>query len=744
MKNIINKFLASSVIISILTYYASPVFAYFNEETIYSNLDSTGKEYNSTVTTIIEDEKDRKVNQEEVKKDLPIETKVTYFIDGKEVEADKIAGKKGRVTIKLEFENKDKNISKINGKDQEIYTPFVIVAGLMIDCNKNKNIEITNGKLITNGNTCIAVGMALPGMQESLDIDKEKIQLPSFIEISMDTERFESENIMIYSSPKLLSGINIKLSDFDEIFDKINALDTASKALENGANTLKDGIKTLDAGAVKLDNGINALDSGIDSLKYGSSELNDGATSLRNGTEEFAIGSETFNAGVIQISDGVSTLNEKYSELDNGINTLNEKSSELKNGAIALKDGVGVLDNGVTSLKDGAISINDGVSSLKDGAGKLDNGAEAVLNGINTVVDNLAPNMTEDIKNAKKTALDEIIGYNENVLGEDVNLTIEDLKSKIASYSDSLSKIPSNEELQSMLSAELISKEQYSNYEQTRELLSGLIQSLNTNIQLLTLTQGNYTALTQTKSSIAKTIDDTEDLYNGLLEIQKGMQSVYSGVNSISGGLTELSFGTNSLTSGLSELSTGSSNLLAGASQLSDGTIALESGTSDLANGSNLVVTGLASLNEGTNSLAENSEKLAYASNSIANGAYNLQVGTQKLQDGIGTLSDGSKELRNGSLSLTEGTLALVTGSETLASGIKQFNEDGISKIIDFANNKGKDLIRRFEKLEELSEQYTSFASKEKRDELKFISITDSVKVDEKIISSKNNKKSKK
>ena len=690
---IFQKIISGVLVTSLLTYYSAPVLAYMNEETIYLNLDSAGSAYKSSVTTIVEDKNGTNINQNEIEKALPIETKITYYLDDREVETNKIAGKKGRVTIKLEFENKDKH--------DDVYTPFVVVCGLMIDNSKNSNIEISNGKLLTNGNTTIAVGLAFPGMQESLELDESKIKIPSSVEISMDTDKFESSNIMVYASPKLLGELNISMSDFDEIFEKVNALETASKALENGAGALADGMKSLDEGAVKLDNGIVSLDQGIDTLKSGANDLNNGAIQLKNGTAEFAKNSESFNSGMAKVSDGVSALNTQYSELDNGINTLNSKSSELKEGASQLKDGAGAIDAGVTSLK--------------NGAGDLSSGADAVLNGINSAVEGLAPNMTEEAKNTKKNALNEIISLNESALGDDVNSTIEDLEGKVSNYTVSLNQIPSSDELKAGVAAGVLTEEQAKSYEQTRSLLNGLIASLNTNIKLLKLTSGNYAALTQTKASISKTIDDTENLYNGLVQIQAGMKGVAAGANSLSGGLKDLSAGT--------------SSLVKGAGSLSDGTVALSAGTASLADGSSKVVSGLESLNSGTTTLAESSEKLAGASLIISTGASKLQDGTNSLQNGVNTLSDGSKQLKNGSLSLTEGTLALVSGSQTLADGIKQFNQEGICKITDFVNNNGKKLIGKVEKLEKLSNEYTSFASEEKRDDLKFIAITDSVKV---------------
>ena len=62
----------------------------------------------------------------------------------------------------------------INGKTQKLYTPFVVVAGTMINNKNNRNIEVSNGKVIDDGIKTVVLGVALPGLQESLNISKDK------------------------------------------------------------------------------------------------------------------------------------------------------------------------------------------------------------------------------------------------------------------------------------------------------------------------------------------------------------------------------------------------------------------------------------------------------------------------------------------------------------------------------------------------------------------------------------------
>lgn len=114
-----------------------------------------------------------------------------YELDGNEVEAKDIVGKTGKVKITLEYTNNEVHTVKVNEKNVKMYTPFVVVAGTIFDNTENSNIKISSGKVIENGNKTIAIGLAVPGMQESLGISSDKFNIPSNIEFEMDAKDFE-------------------------------------------------------------------------------------------------------------------------------------------------------------------------------------------------------------------------------------------------------------------------------------------------------------------------------------------------------------------------------------------------------------------------------------------------------------------------------------------------------------------------------------------------------------------------
>ena len=296
-KKIISK-ITSGVLLGTMLVYQAPVLAFTKDETVYSKLDASGNAYNTIVSDHIRNtEKEKIINditdllnlknngeqeyttdgnnlvwkadesdiyyQGESQKELPIECSIKYELDGKEVSAKEIAGKSGNVKITIEYTNKDKHVVKINGKNETLYTPFVVVCGTIINNENNKNIEITNGKMIDNGNKTTLIGITLPGMQESLGISKEKLEIPNKVEITMEASNFEMENIVTYVTPKIIESSDLDmLNDIDEIYSRVNELQSSNKQIEDGANKLKDGSSQLVDGVKELKDGTSAAYSG--------------------------------------------------------------------------------------------------------------------------------------------------------------------------------------------------------------------------------------------------------------------------------------------------------------------------------------------------------------------------------------------------------------------------------------------------------------------------------------------------
>ena len=55
-------------------------------------------------------------------------------------------GKSGKIKIEITYTNHDKHQVKVAGKEETLYTPFVVTSATVISSSNNKNVEVTNGK----------------------------------------------------------------------------------------------------------------------------------------------------------------------------------------------------------------------------------------------------------------------------------------------------------------------------------------------------------------------------------------------------------------------------------------------------------------------------------------------------------------------------------------------------------------------------------------------------------------------
>ena len=57
----------------------------------------------------------------------------------------------------------------INGTSEKIYVPYAIVTTTILNNTNNKNIKVTNGKIINNGQSSVITAISSPGLYDSLN-----------------------------------------------------------------------------------------------------------------------------------------------------------------------------------------------------------------------------------------------------------------------------------------------------------------------------------------------------------------------------------------------------------------------------------------------------------------------------------------------------------------------------------------------------------------------------------------------
>lgn len=253
--------------------------------------------------------------QGKLEKKLPVSVSASYKLNGKSMSVDEMLGKEGNVEITLKYKNTDAHYRTINGKKEKLYTPFVVTFGTILDATNNSNIEVSSGKVMSTGKSNVVIGIATPGLYESLDLSSLKNM--DTITITYETKKFELSSMYSIVTPKVLESSDLKM------FDKLDSLYT-------DADKLQENMNLIDESTQKIKGGSNLLKS-----KLGSSIKNLSSTNNKNALsdeEVSAINKQILSQITSQFDSEEYTkaiANEAWKEVSKSLNSNDPKVKEI-------------------------------------------------------------------------------------------------------------------------------------------------------------------------------------------------------------------------------------------------------------------------------------------------------------------------------------------------------------------------------------------------------------------------------
>ena len=611
--------------------------------------------------------------QGNIEKELPVGLTVSYKLNGNKVSADEIAGKTGKVSIRFDYDNRQYETVKIDGKEEKIYVPFAMLTGMLLDNEHFRNVEVTNGKIINDGDRTAVVGIALPGLQKNLGISKDKLIIPDYVEITADANDFSFGMTVTIATNELFNNLDTsKLDSVDDLTGSIGELSDGMKQLLDGSSALYGGLTTLLDKSKELVSGINQLDDGAKALKNGAVSVDDGAGQLKAGAAELA----------------------------SGLNTLKGNNDTLNGGAKQVFETL--LSTAETQIKAGGISvptltIDNYVQVLTDVINSLDETSvyNQALAQVTAAVEENRPLISQQVTAAVKEQVETqvIATVQEQVSAGIVSVVREQVADQVISTATGMNKsdyeatvsngsIP--EETQNAVSAEIDAQMQS---DDVKALIEENITAKMASDEIKSTIRENTDAQMQT-DDVQKTISDNVEL-QVKQAISENMES--------------------------DEVQ----SKLAAASEGAKSIISLKTSLDSY----NAFYIGLLTYTGGVASAADGAEKLA-------SGASDLKDGTAQLKDGASALYDGILQLKNGTPALVDGVTQLKDGAMQLNDGLKKLNEEGIQKIIDLMDGDLNGIVARLKATIDVSKNYRNFAgiSDDMDGQVKFIYRTDEIK----------------
>lgn len=551
--------------------------------------------------------------QGDIQKELPVGLTVRYTLNGKAVSPEQLKGQSGKVTIRFDYENRQYETVQINGQNQRIYVPFAMLTGMILDNDTFRNVTVTNGKLVNDGDRTVVVGLAFPGLQENLNLSRDQLSIPSSVEITADVTDFSLGMTVTLACNDLFSQLgDVDLGSLDAA-GSLNKLTDAMDQLLNGSSALYDGLTTLldksgelAAGVEELAQGAAAIKAGADSLDEGAAELKAGLADLSEGLNKLSANSAALNGGAEQVFNSLletATAQIRAKGLTVPDLTIENYAEEL-NKLIKSLDETTVYENALTQVTAAVekqrplitqkvtAAVRQEVEAKVTAAVKTEATtaaqAQVAENVIRTatgmtkkdydaaVAAGQIPQATQDAVNAAIQAQlsDPDVQKQINAAVE-AQMASETVKNTIKAQTDAQMK---TEKVQAAISQ---------NVElQVKKAIAENMASDEVQKQLQAASEGSKTLI-----ALKASLDDYNAFYLGLLDYTAGVDEAAEGSN-------ELYAGAGDLKDGTAELRAGAAKLYAGVLQLKDGTPALVSGVTQLKDGAMQLSEGLQQLNK--------------------------------------------------------------------------------------------------------------------------------------------------
>lgn len=221
---------------------------------------------------------------------LPVDAKITYFLDDRVIDPNDLAGKQGHVKIRFDYTN---HVSY-----ETVHVPFVCMSVLMMDEDSFSNIRVKNGKVMSNDGTSTIVGFAMPSLREDLNLSSYEdmdIDIPQYVEVEADTTDFSLD----FTETIISNGVFSEMED--ENLDDLREMSDAFKDLGEAGNTLVDGGKKLSSAFDEIKQGTEGYLDGVDALSSGLSELKEVSSTINENTSALVEGSQ-------QLSDSLNAI----------------------------------------------------------------------------------------------------------------------------------------------------------------------------------------------------------------------------------------------------------------------------------------------------------------------------------------------------------------------------------------------------------------------------------------------------
>lgn len=174
-------------------------------------------------------------------RELPISVQLKYYLDGKEIKPEDLAGKSGEVKIDIKMINNASKDGFVNGKKHKVYLPMLVVGGMVLPEGTFSGVTVKNGQSIGDGSKEIVVFTGMPGFSESLGFSENDLGdlgglvIGSEASVTATVQNFSLGNLYFAALP--IASLNLDIAA-PETVDDLKSTLAALKTFQNALNKI--------------------------------------------------------------------------------------------------------------------------------------------------------------------------------------------------------------------------------------------------------------------------------------------------------------------------------------------------------------------------------------------------------------------------------------------------------------------------------------------------------------------------
>ena len=640
-------------------------------------------------------------------KQLPWLIEIEYALDGKQVEAQELAGANGELTIHMQVKPNPE-------ADPVFFENYLLQVSFQFPQENFKLMTAKDATEAINGEDKMLTYTVLP--------EKE-----ADITITAHVTDFAMKPITLNGLPFQMA---IELPDMDDSLDDLILLQDAINQLNQGAQSLADGLGQVGSGGNQLLGGADGLAGAGHQMSEGLSQFNDGLSQYHSGLEDYRDGVVQFDTGLGQLVDGLV-------ELSNGLSQYAAGSDTATAGLNQYIDGVDAYVGGVNQALDMVMPLVAELDQVKELLDEIDfseaieesrNASDQIDQALGQVAETLEQmdlSQFDDMKNDSAALLALLEGVDSQtgaVAGltdliarlqtANQNLDTNLIALKGVAYNlrnpdmKSLGVDPKNPNTLSLMA--YMSSQAKQIYGAVDQIRTGTIDPINQTIDDLSLLNATIQQALTGLSGLAESYRPIDSMIQSfdsanmqeLKEQALAASETYHQLNEqFQDYMNDMG---QDLPDALKQAVDGMDQAIGGMQQLRDG------GDQIIAGGSE-IRTGFGQLNQGAHELSNGSGELVIGARQIRTGSSELTNGIRLLADNFGLMIDGSSQINWGLQQLADGLTTYRNGLGAYVSGIYQVG-DGSRQLADGTDQLARetdgldDMFR--EQIEQMTEEF--------------------------------------